>query len=212
MSSHQSSKHGFTLVELMIVVALLAILLGASAPSISAWMQRVKTRSVGESILNGLQLTRMEAMKRNERVSFWMVSSTTSTCSLSGTSSSWMVTTSSALATDLTDKCANALISTGTASARTIQKHSAETATQGLTISAKAADGTTDANCLTYDGMGQIPAGGNIACATPISTITITSSNAEVAPLEVRITTGGQTKLCYPDANNKLASTDPRKC
>lgn len=200
------------MVELMIVVALIAILLSTAAPSITAWIQNIKTRSVGESILNGMQLARMEAMKRNERVSFWMISTTTSTCSLSNASSSWMVTTSSALATDLTDKCANALISTGTSSARTIQKHSAEAATQGMTISAKAADGSTAANCLTYDGMGQLPASGSVACATPISTISISSNSAGTTPLEIRISTGGQVRLCYPDASNKLASTDPRKC
>ena len=62
------SSQGFTLIELMIVVTLLALMMMLAAPSISIWLQNLKVRNVGESIVNGLQLARMEAIRRNTRV------------------------------------------------------------------------------------------------------------------------------------------------
>lgn len=202
---------GFTLVELAIVITLLALMLGAASPGIGAWIQNVKTRNVGESILNGLQLARMEAIKRNERVTFWMVSSTTTTCTLSAASPSWMITTGGTAPDGLTDKCANAMLSSGATAARTIQRHSASAAHQGLVIAATAAD-STSANCVTFDGLGQIPTTGSVACAKPITQVSISSGGADTIPMDVRVGTGGQARLCYPDAGSKLATTDPRKC
>lgn len=205
------NARGFTLVELAIVITLVALLLGAASPGIGAWIQNIKTRNVGESLLNGVQLARMEAIKRNERVTFWMVSDTTSSCTLSSASPTWMVTTGGTAPDGLSSKCANAMVSSGATTARTIHKHSAGAAHQGLIISATSS-GSTATNCITFDGMGQIPATGTVACATPISSISISAGGADTIPMDIRIGTGGQAKLCYPDASGKLATTDPRKC
>ena len=61
---------GATLIELMVGIAILGILLIAAAPSFSAWIANTKIRTVAESIQNGLQIARNEAMKRNTNVAF----------------------------------------------------------------------------------------------------------------------------------------------
>jgi type IV fimbrial biogenesis protein FimT len=83
MLSHPSYKRGFSLIELMIGVAILAILLSAVIPSFKVWIQNAKIRTAAESLKNGLQLARLEAIRRNERVFF----------SLVGTDSTWSVQT-----------------------------------------------------------------------------------------------------------------------
>lgn len=75
------SSNGFTLIELMVTVALLGILASLSIPSFQTWIQNTKIRTAAESIQNGLQKARAEAVKRNTPVQF----------SLDGGSSAWRV-------------------------------------------------------------------------------------------------------------------------
>ena len=56
---------GFTLVELMVTIVVLGIILSIAIPSYQDWIKRLHIRSAAESILNGLQLARTEAIKRN---------------------------------------------------------------------------------------------------------------------------------------------------
>ena len=59
-----SSQRGFNLVELTIGIAIVAILFALALPSYSQWSTNAKIRNWAESIQNGLQLTRVEALKR----------------------------------------------------------------------------------------------------------------------------------------------------
>lgn len=63
-------QQGFTLVELMVAVAVVGILLSAGVPSFRAWLLNTKIRTTAEAMQNGLQLARAEAVRRNERVRF----------------------------------------------------------------------------------------------------------------------------------------------
>lgn len=63
-------QHGFTLIELMIAIAVLAILLTVGVPSFNAWILNTRIRTTAEAMQNGLQLARAEAVRRNERVRF----------------------------------------------------------------------------------------------------------------------------------------------
>jgi type IV fimbrial biogenesis protein FimT len=63
---------GFTLIELMITLVVLAILLYVALPNFAVWMQNTQIRTAGEAILNGMQLARAEAIRRNVNVELRM--------------------------------------------------------------------------------------------------------------------------------------------
>lgn len=73
--------NGVTLIELLIGLAILAILVTMGLPSFTTWTQNRQLRSAAESIQTGLQLARGEAVKRNTFVGFTMA----------GPDSSWSV-------------------------------------------------------------------------------------------------------------------------
>jgi type IV fimbrial biogenesis protein FimT len=63
-------QHGFTIVELMIGLAIVAMLVFGAIPSYTAWIQNTKIRNAAESVSNGLQLARTEAIRTNASVRF----------------------------------------------------------------------------------------------------------------------------------------------
>ncbi|HKQ25153.1 MAG TPA: GspH/FimT family pseudopilin [Burkholderiales bacterium] len=73
---------GVTLIELLIGLVIVGVLLALGAPSFAAWLQSMQLRNAAESISNGLQLARANAIQRNKSVTFTM----------SGPDSSWSVT------------------------------------------------------------------------------------------------------------------------
>jgi type IV fimbrial biogenesis protein FimT len=61
---------GFSLIELMIVLVIVAIGLLVGLPSYANWVANSRIRNAAESIQNGLQFARSEAVSRNARISF----------------------------------------------------------------------------------------------------------------------------------------------
>jgi type IV fimbrial biogenesis protein FimT len=64
------AAYGFTLIELMIGITILAIVITAGLPSYRQWIQNTQIRNASESILNGMQRARAEAVSRNTNVAF----------------------------------------------------------------------------------------------------------------------------------------------
>lgn len=69
-------QSGLSLIEVMIAIAIFGILVALGFPSYSAWINNSKVRTGAESILNGLQLARTEAVRRNVSVQFAMETQT----------------------------------------------------------------------------------------------------------------------------------------
>jgi type IV fimbrial biogenesis protein FimT len=68
-------KHsGVTLIELMVVLAVLAVGATLAAPSMGQIITNYRVRAAAESILNGLNFARTEALRRNTPVSFTLAS------------------------------------------------------------------------------------------------------------------------------------------
>jgi type IV fimbrial biogenesis protein FimT len=82
---------GFTLIELMIGIAVLGLLLMVGLPSIATFMQNTQIRTSAEALQGGLQLARAEALKRNVNVRFQLVSTLDSSCALSNSGANWVV-------------------------------------------------------------------------------------------------------------------------
>jgi type IV fimbrial biogenesis protein FimT len=61
-------QHGFTMMELMIVVVIVGILASLTAPSFSQFIKSQRMKSMASDINASLTLTRSEAIKRNVTV------------------------------------------------------------------------------------------------------------------------------------------------
>jgi type IV fimbrial biogenesis protein FimT len=73
---------GFTLIEMLIGITVLGILLTLAAPSFMVWMQNTQIRTAADAVLNGLQLARTEAIRRNKTVRFTLGNQTEWTVSV----------------------------------------------------------------------------------------------------------------------------------
>lgn len=62
------SQKGFTLVELMVALVVLAIVLGIAVPSFGNILQDSRTSTLASELQGALQLARSEAVKRRQRV------------------------------------------------------------------------------------------------------------------------------------------------
>jgi len=67
---HQPSRHarGFSLVELMVTIAVLAILLAIGIPSFASLIASNRLTSATNELVAALQTARTEAIRRNVRV------------------------------------------------------------------------------------------------------------------------------------------------
>ncbi|MDM0106032.1 GspH/FimT family pseudopilin [Variovorax sp. J22R24] len=197
-------QRGFSLIELVVTVAVLALVLFATAPSIGAWMDNTRIRNAAESLQIGLQTARSEAVGRNQSISFYLVSLANpgvmdNSCALSANSGSWVVS-----ATSPDTKCASAP-STSVAPKIVLKRPVGEGGGK-VKVSGLQADGTTSGTTVTFNGFGRV------VNADPIARIDITGpiDGAAYRNLQVRITTAGAIRMCDPHV--PADSNDPRKC
>src|SRR5262245_27505039 len=104
LSRGKKLRHGFTLIEMMITLAVFAILIMVGLPSLTTWLQNSQIRTAAETMQMGLQLARAEALRRNQLVRFQLVDSLGSCCALSETGTSWVINMSQADATGACDQ------------------------------------------------------------------------------------------------------------
>jgi type IV fimbrial biogenesis protein FimT len=73
---NRASARGVTLIELMIGLAIVAMLIGMGLPSLGAWLANSRVRTTAESLQSGLAMARSEAMRRNQNVEFLVTNDT----------------------------------------------------------------------------------------------------------------------------------------
>jgi type IV fimbrial biogenesis protein FimT len=86
LTAHKSS--GFTLIELIVAIAILAILVGLAAPSFLEALRRSQARSLSDDFLSALTYARQQAISTNQCVSVCMVADASAenpVCSTGGT-------------------------------------------------------------------------------------------------------------------------------
>ena len=81
---------GFTIIEVLIVVAIMSALLALAAPSYREWIENTKIRTAAESVQGGLNIARAEAVRRNASVELQLAA---------GTGSGWTVACTTVSAT-----------------------------------------------------------------------------------------------------------------
>ena len=84
-SRPRSARRGFSLIELIIGLAVLSLLLAVGVPAFQSWVINSQIRNSAEAVLNGIQLARANAIQQNHLVVFNL------TPDNSGTPASWWV-------------------------------------------------------------------------------------------------------------------------
>ncbi len=80
---------GFTSIELMVVVTILAALAMLAGPRFTALVERWRVRTVTESLVNTLYFARAEAIKRGKKIGIEKLPNGTAGCQLASTKQDW---------------------------------------------------------------------------------------------------------------------------
>lgn len=203
-------QRGFSMVELAVTLTVIVLLLTAVAPTMGDWVRNTRVRSAAEAIQAGLQRARTEALRTNEPMTFWLISTgdqrvVDDTCALSASSGSWVVSRNNPAGL-----CATAPSTTTTP--MIVETHAAGDGFAGVTVDALDTPGTTAAQCVRFNGFGRVvdadvaPADG---CRLPNQIATIDLSHVSGARrLRVVVSPGGGIRMCDRD----VAAPDPRAC
>jgi type IV fimbrial biogenesis protein FimT len=187
-----SLKHklnGFSLVELMVAIAIFGIVAALGIPSYKVWIQNTRIRTASESIQNGLQIARAEAVKRNSPVQF----------DFRNNHSAWTVCTRPAVP----GSCPAA------DDATTLQSRSA-----GEGSSADVIVTTVNAGPYVFNSFGTLispvptAADGLIRISIDVATSVLPASDSR--DLSIIIGIGGNARMCDPALDS--GGTDPRRC
>ena len=201
---------GFTLVEMVVVLAILAVLLGLGLPSYRTYMANQRIRSAAEVFMAGLQMARGEAVKLNQRVEFAMTNEAPTVASVDTTNTSttgrnWIVRgVANAVAADLPNR---ALVAGG----NTFVEGKSGAEGGGAASSANSPIIVTGSLAsIAFDGYG-MPIGltttatfdfssSSGTCVAPATTnCTVQGTGGgEMRCLQLRLSRGGQARLCDP--------------
>lgn len=169
----------------MIAVAIFALTITLGIPSYREWIQNTQIRNAAESIQNGIQRTRAEAVKCNANVAFDL-----------DADSSWTIT-HVALCGDL---------ATGAAAGSTLESRTSREGSKNVTVAAVPAGATT----ITFSNLGVVVA--NADASGTITRVDIDSTVLDAADsrdLRITLSTGGSVRMCDP---NLAAGSSPRAC
>jgi len=190
-------QRGMTLVELMIGLVIVALLLMGGVPAFTTYMQNQRLRATGDSLLAGLQLARVEAVKRNGQVEMVLtdddpIAAGVSSITASATGRNWVVRYYDP-ATMFYEFIEGRSGSVGSGSLDT------------TTVVVTAANAT-----IQFNGFGATTLGASSTYQITNPTGGACASAGPVRCLNVVVSPGGQVRLCDPDTS--LAARDTRKC
>ena len=192
-----------SLIELMVGIAILAMLLTFAAPSLSAWIQGTHIRTAAEAVQNGLMLARAEAVQRNSKVCFQLTSTLDGSAALSTSGTNWVVSLD-----EPTGACDSA--PSDLTAARIVQTRPGTEGSRNALVAA-------GQSVFTFNGLGR-----RVTPAVASGDISIDISNpvggacvADTTPgpmhcLRIVVTTGGQVRMCDPPF--VFSNTYPQGC
>lgn len=183
---------GFTLVELVVTMALVAILLFLAAPSFTAWVRNTEMRSVAEALQNGIRKAQSEAVTRNRQMVFSLTDDEPGVAASAAVAvadgRNWTVRS-----LELMD--------------RTRYDEFVEGGSFGDTAANVTIEGPVSV-CFNSQGRQVANASAGVGCDGTAAVFLITREGAE-RRLQVEVAAGGQIRMCDPD---KAIATSPDGC
>jgi type IV fimbrial biogenesis protein FimT len=178
----KSGASGFSLIELLIGIVILAIALALGMPSYRTWIQNTQIRNAAESIQNGMQRARAEAVTRNTNTAFVL-----------GGGQFWTIS-------QVSDGSVIEQRPAGEVSANVT-----------LTASPIAIPPALPPTTITFSSLGSVVANADgTASITQIDIDSSLLTAAESRELRLTVGVGGIIRMCDP--NPGVATSDPRHC
>jgi type IV fimbrial biogenesis protein FimT len=204
LSVRPRGSSGFSLIELMITLAVLGMMFMIALPSMGTWLQNTQIRTSADAMQAGLQLARAEALKRNTTVRFQLVDTIGAGCSLSATGRNWVVSLS-----DPGGMCN--VDASETTAPQIIQKRSSAEGSPNAVVTA------TGGSSVWFNGLGRtVPPPTAPAALTQINITNpnngackTSAGNEPMRCLRITVNPGGTVRMCDPAVDD---ATDPRKC
>jgi len=187
MSVRRRNAHGVTLIELMVTLAVAAILITLAAPSLATYIDKTRVKGVAEGVASVLNNARSESVKRGRDINV----------AFGGTTTAWCVGANAAAEpTSPGDPIPAATAcdcTTATACQVGGQRLAFENAdTQSVSINALPSSFTFDSR------LGTLPLG------STLPTVTFTSPRGRF-DLQLKMTPLGQVGFCVPSGKPAIA-------
>jgi len=197
-------QKGFSIIEIAVTLVVLGMVLATAVPSIGDWVRNARIRNETNALVNGLQVARETALRRNRPISFYLVNqptgtTLTNTCTVSATGTSWVVSVNSPH-----NGCGNAPATTSNSSTNPliVNSHFGAEATSGLGVSGQD-NNQTASSVASFDALGRLSSG------LAHITVAYSSSKSGDRPLRIDITKTGNVRACDPSITD---TSDPRRC
>lgn len=196
LTGSRGRSGGFTLIELMVTVALVGILMALAAPAASTWIKNTQVRAVADALQSGIKLAQAESVRRYRQVVFFRTTSKAcnATAAASTAGQFWQIRTIAAIAGDPV-----AVVQCGV-----LSDVAGGIALSGPTALCFNADGRQIANAAT----GVTGATCSLSATGAANAFNVSHAQATRA-LRVMVTLGGSIRLCDPA---KSISTSPDGC
>jgi type IV fimbrial biogenesis protein FimT len=190
------AQRGFNLIEVMVTLTVLGVLIALGAPSFGEWLQSQQIRAATEAIVNGMQVARGEAIKRNLAVQLVLEPPT----------SGWTVCEATI------SPCNSSLLASPLTAVNVIQSRSSQEGTSNANVRQ-----TPDtAVAVTFSPLGSVPPK-NFDGSDTLTRIDVVHNRAacladsgSVRCLRVVVTGGGSIRMCDPTPG--ITAPDPRAC
>lgn len=194
-------NRGVSLIEIVIVLAILGLLLLAAIPSVTDRIRNTQIRNAAESLLAGLQRARTEAITKNEAIRFSLVNTLDGGCVRSSTGTHYIVS--------YDEPSGNCDVEAGRLDVepRILVKVSGKEGSAGAAVSAVQGDLASSASQVVFSPLGRLEPG----LPGQIRRIEIASATTPEAYRRYRleISALGGVRICQPTVT---AIDDPRRC